>query len=243
MRNWFSNRCPWSADCLYFLHHLIEHATPSGFGALPITSLCGWFQLWNIQIIFTEAIKCLLIVWWCETIWGSPKPLFNFFFTIKTRHNPKQGINIFLLSHKGLPPLLLWSSNSLLFLLFLLLSFHPLQSVNWNVMGLPLFEVKTWRAPPAATLPLLCSHHQHDLSLTDRCLVKLHTDWPEVAFREQGDITGLQEKLRSIGTLSGHAYSDWCWNDLLIGQETQYFNNQWTFEVILWICQCEDVLV
>lgn len=130
-----------------------------------MTSLCGQFQPWKILIIVNEAINGL-----CEEVYDILVFVFDHF---------QETIYIFLRSYNGLHPFLL------LFLLLLLLSFHPLQSVKSNVKG--PFEVKTWRAPPAAAVPpLLRSHRELDLSLTDRCLVKLHTDRPEVAFKRAG---------------------------------------------------------
>lgn len=42
--------------------------------------------------------------------------------------------------------------------------------LKWKYKGHPLL--------PQLPSPLLSSHHEHDLSLTDRCLAELHTDWP-----------------------------------------------------------------
>ncbi len=74
----------------------------------------------------------------------------------------------------------LWCRHSLLFLLFLLLSSHPLQSVKSNVKG--PFEVKTWRAPPAAAVPLssAATMSMTFLWLTAAWLSFIQTDqrWP-----------------------------------------------------------------
>lgn len=142
-----------------------------------------WDNVWRVWLYFRK--------WF-------PHNIFALFFRNSTQ--PKHGGYIFLAQPQQAARL---SSSHpatrCCFLLFLLLSFHPLQSVNLNVKG--WFEVKTWRAPPAAAVPLssAATMSMTFLWLTAAWLSFTQTDqrWPFES-RE----TSQLEKSRGKGTLS-----------------------------------------
>lgn len=102
IKNSFSNRCPWSGDCKYVIRYLTEHQTPSGFGALPMTSLCG--LVWPWKIINNEADKGLVIWDMSDFVLesGSPTPFLLCFSRNSTQPKTRNTLDIFLLSHKRL---------------------------------------------------------------------------------------------------------------------------------------------
>lgn len=176
-----------------------------------------WDNVWRIGLYFWK--------WF-------PHNIFALFFRNSTQ--PKHGGYIFLAQPQQAARL---SSSHpatrCCFLLFLLLSFHPLQSVNLNVKG--RFEVKTWRAPPAAAVPLSSAATMSMTFLwpTAAWLSFTQTDqrWPFES-RE----TSQLEKSRGKGTLSRNAFSDECWNHELISHKqktNRHFHNHLTRHTIL----------